>query len=449
MKFDNSWYIMVRNSVLVRGGFMFSDFIKHYDNIRCILRDIFLYGCFSREDLENKSSVSSRKVSYEIRRIQQYIEKEFIRSDWEGRNKLLSLSYDSISNTQNFLVGTYQSKSFTKTDLILHFYLLMALKKINKPATFLEIEDFLIQEGLISYDNISSKTVQRKLNELTNSLEILKYEKKGRSKAYSINDDILKELTNDELRKLIFVVSLYKNILFPTISGYYCEETLKDYMSHERGINEEYDDCFQYKNLHFHPLIDEEILWKFMKAIKNRNLISHSTSKAGRRLKSREVIKPFKLRYDVNCGRFYLISFNENGRCISSRLDRVEEVTIHKEKYDPTELQERYIECMKHSWSSVPCNNVDGHDTLILKVIIDESKEKYILEKIKNELGECTIDNVANEEYLIQKKVNDCSEMVPWLRSFSGNIKVISPKWLDKRLKDDWKEMLNNYGVIS
>ena len=430
-------------------GNMFSDFIKHYDNIRCILRDIFLYGCFSREELENKSLVSSRKVSYEIRRIQQYIENEFIKSDWEGRNKLLSLSYDSISNTKNFLVGTYQSKSFTKMDLILHYYLFMALSSVDKPMTFLEIEEFLIENGLISYDNISSKTVQRKLNELTNSLEILKYEKKGRSKVYSISEDILRKLDNDELKKLFFVLSLYKNILFPTISGYYCEETLNDYMIHERGINENYHDCFQYKNLHFHPLIDEEILWKFMKAINGRNLISHSTSKAGRRRKSREVIKPFKLRYDVNCGRFYLMSFNENGRCISSRLDRVDEVTIHKETYDPKELEQKYNECMKYSWSSVPCNKIDGQDILMIKVIIDEAKEKYILEKIKSELGEFAIDNVDKGEYLIEKKVNDCWEMIPWLRSYSGHIKVISPKWLDKRLKDDWKEMLNNYGIIS
>ncbi len=428
---------------------MFSDFIKHYDNIRCILRDIFLYGCFSREDLENKSLVSSRKVSYEIRRIQQYIENEFIKSDWEGRNKLLSLSYDSISNTQNFLVSTYKSKSFTKTDLVLHFYLLMVLNKVDKPMTFLEIEEFLIEEGLISYDNISSKTVQRKINELTNSLEILKYEKKGRSKAYSISEDILQELDNDEVKKLFSLVSLYKNVLFPTISGYYCEETLKDYMVYERGINEDYNDCFQYKNLHFHPLIDEEILWKFMKAINSRNLISHNTSKAGRRIKSREVINPFKLRYDVNCGRFYLMSFNENGRCVSSRLDRVEEVTTHNETYDPKEFEQKYNDSMKYSWSSVPCNNIDGYDILRIKVIIDEANQKYILEKIKSELGECTIDKIDKGEYFIEKLVNDCWEMIPWLRSYCGYIKIISPKWLDQRLKDDWKEMLNNYGVIS
>lgn len=92
---------------------MFDDFIKHYNIIRSILRDVFLYGCFSREGLGEKRKLSSRKVSYEIRRIQQYVESEFIKTDRDGRNKLLSLTYDSIRNTGNFLVKTYMTKSFT------------------------------------------------------------------------------------------------------------------------------------------------------------------------------------------------------------------------------------------------------------------------------------------------------------------------------------------------
>lgn len=46
---------------------MYSEFIKHYNIIRDILRDSFLYGCYSRDELESMRNVSSRKVSYEIR----------------------------------------------------------------------------------------------------------------------------------------------------------------------------------------------------------------------------------------------------------------------------------------------------------------------------------------------------------------------------------------------
>lgn len=80
---------------------MFNDFIKHYNIIRSILRDVFLYGCFSREDLGEKRKLSSRKISYEIRRIQQYIETEFIKTDRDGRNKLLALELYKLQGQHN------------------------------------------------------------------------------------------------------------------------------------------------------------------------------------------------------------------------------------------------------------------------------------------------------------------------------------------------------------
>ncbi|OOM05891.1 hypothetical protein [Clostridium saccharobutylicum] len=134
--------------------YIFPDFIKHYDLIRSILRDVFLYGCFTKDDLENKNYGSSRKVSYEMRRIKQYIEKDFVKIDKDGKNKLLSLSYDDISNTKNFLVNTYLSKSFTKADIILYYYLLLILNYKNKPMTFSDIENDLVSKELIDYENI-------------------------------------------------------------------------------------------------------------------------------------------------------------------------------------------------------------------------------------------------------------------------------------------------------
>ena len=119
---------------------MFSDFIKHYSIIRNILRDVFLYGCFSRDGLEDKRNVSSRKISYELRRIQQYVEQEFIKFDKDGRYKLLSLTYDYIRNTENFLVKTYMTKSFTRLDVLLFFNLLMAVYYYDRPCSFKDIE---------------------------------------------------------------------------------------------------------------------------------------------------------------------------------------------------------------------------------------------------------------------------------------------------------------------
>ncbi|MDP4178589.1 MAG: WYL domain-containing protein, partial [Bacillota bacterium] len=355
---------------------MFSDFIKHYNIIRSILRDVFLYGCFSREGLEGKRKLSSRKVSYEIRRIQQYVEAEFIRTDMDGRNKLLALTYDSIRNTENFLVKTYMTKSFTKSDLILYFSLLMFLNTKDKSCCFREIEEGLIAQGAISYDNISSKTVERKLDEMCSNLGILQCETIKRAKYYTIADDIFKELDNKEIEELITAAALFKNITFPVTAGYYCEQSLKDYAEYERNISIETKDYFQYNNLHFHPVIEEHILWEIIKAIHKRKYIKlkYNLSRAVCNETSQQMLRPYKVRYDISCGRFYLVSFAEDSRCVVSRLDRIEDIEVCKETYNADKLEELYEKNFNYSWSSVNLSMGKKIEKIKLEIIIEEPK---------------------------------------------------------------------------
>ena len=386
-----------------------------------------------------------------MRRIRQYIENDFIKIDRDGKNKLLSLSYDDISNTKNFLVNTYLSKSFTKADITLYYYLLLILNYKQEPMTFSEIENELAHKGLINYEEISSKTIERKLNEMANSMEIVSVKKRGRVKEYSICEDILKELNNEEVEKLYYIVDLYKNIIFPNISGHYFYDTLKDYMEFERNIIIENKDCFQYKNLHFHPIIEEELVLKIMRAIENRNEIIIRTNPKARSITryDNEVIKPFKLRYDIECGRFYVFSFTNNGRCVSARLDRKDDLEVLKTKFNYEKYREKYKFAMEKSFSSVPRNNDNDYEEAEFKVEINSLTEYYIVEKIKGELGECIFEKISNSEYLLKKQVNDSWEMIPWIRKYGGFLKVVSPEWLGKKIEKDWEEMLDNYGIIS
>jgi predicted DNA-binding transcriptional regulator YafY len=429
---------------------MFSDFIKHYNIIRTILRDVFLYGCFSREDLEGKRKLSSRKISYELRRIQQYVEAEFIRTDRDGKNKLLALTYDSIRNTENFLVKTYMTKSFTTADLVLYFNLLMIINAEDKPCCFRDIEEHLIGEGLISYDNISSKTVERKLEEMCSSLGILNCENMKRTKYYTIAEDILRDLDNNEIEELITAVALYKNILFPVTAGYYCEWSLKDYAKYERSLDLEIKDDFQYKNLHFHPVIEEQVLWELIKAIHEKRYVSldYNLPNSKRKRNAKEPLTPYKIRYDISCGRFYLVSYAKDNRCVISRLDRIESITVSKDTYEDVNFKEIYERDFEHSWSSVPLGTGNKPEKIKLEIVIDEPKENYIVEKIKSEVQNFTIEKIKDGYYHLDMAVNDSIEMVPWIRSYTGYIKVIQGRALIKKLDEDWKEMLENYGTI-
>ncbi len=429
---------------------MFNEFIKHYNIIRDILRDCFLYGFFSRDGLENKRNVSSRKVSYEIRRIQQYVESEYIRFDKDGRYKLMSLSYDFMRHPDNFLVSTYMTKSFTRTDLLTYFLTLLYVQSENKPCSLKCIEEGLNAEGLVSFDKISSKTIQRKLTEMCESIGVLSCETIKRTKYYSISNDILRMLNIDELKELVTAINLYKNIVFPVTAGYFCEQTLKDYMRYERKKEYEFINVFNYRNVHFHPAIEEQVLWEIIKAIHQRRKIRityHSPKNIGNS-NNRKILSPYKIRYDVRHGRFYLISFNTHSRCIVSRLDRLEDVELLDEQFNREDFDGEYRSHMLYSWSSASLNPANKPETVKLEVIVDEPSENYILEKIKNEAPLGKLEKIEAGRYHFTLQVNDSYEIIPWIRSYAGYVKVLESKELAEKLLNDWKETLANYGIV-
>lgn len=428
---------------------MFNDFIKHYNIIRDILRDCFLYGCFSLNDLENKRNISSRKVSYEIRRIQQYVEQEYIRLDKDGRYKLLSLTYDFLRDTDNFLIATYQTKSFTRTDLDTYYLILMYLHTQDKPGSAKTIEDALVREGLISADTVSSKTLARKLAEMDQKTGVLACDRSKRTKQYTVAPDILEQLSCSRVNELYRAVSLYKNILFPATIGYFCEQTLQDYVTYERKVNLQDGHFFNYRFVHFHPVIEEHILWEILKAIHQRTKIKvyYRTPKSGGR-NSYKILNPYKIRYDTRHGRFYLISFNSHGKCLLSRLDRIESIEDQQEKFRREDYDLKYTECMSCSWSSVALADGQEPEHIKLEILIDESTEGYLIGKIQNEAPGGVMEKIREGCYHYSLRVSDSGEMVPWIRSYAGNIRVLEHAELAEKLAADWKETLMAYGVV-
>ncbi len=429
---------------------MFNDFIKHYNIIRGILRDCFLYGCFSRDGLESKRNVSSRKVSYEMRRIQQYVEEKYIKVDKDGRYKLLSLTYDFMRHSDNFLVNTYMTKSFTRTDLLTYFFILLYLQTQNSPCPLSTIEDGLAQGGHLSFDRISSKTIERKLSEMCGSFGILTSEVVKRTKFYSVAPDILKTLDNNELRELHTAICLFKNIVCPIVAGYFCEQTLKDYMHFERNISGNDIDYFNYRHVHFHPVIEEQVLWEILKAVHQGRKIklNYHSPKSQIKDSSSKFLSPYKIRYDVRHGRFYLISFSNNGKCIVSRLDRIESVEILDEVFQRSTLDEAYQKQMCCSWSSVSLDEAKVPENVKLEVIIDEQTESYIIDKIMNEVPDGTLEKIENGCYHISFQINDSGEIIPWIRGYAGYVRVLESSQLAERLLKDWKEMLISYGIV-
>lgn len=75
--------------------------------------------------------------------------------------------------------------------------------------------------------------------------------------------------------------------------------------------------------------------------------------------------------------------------------------------------------------------------------------EEYILKRLEREKRNGTIQKLANGDYKFRAEVYDASEMVPWIKTFTGRIVEIkcSNERVEKQIKEDFEMMKRIYEV--
>jgi predicted DNA-binding transcriptional regulator YafY len=238
--------------------------------------------------------------------------------------------------------------------------------------------------------------------------------------------------------------------MFPVTAGYFCEQTLRDYLKYERGVNGRDVNYFNYRHVHYHPVIEEQVLWEIMNAMhqKRKIILNYHSPKDQTEQGTRKVLCPFRFRYDVRHGRIYLISFSNYGKCVVSRLDRIESVEVLDEVFNRADFDEAYQKQMCCSWSSVSLDMAKKPELVKLEITVEEPVESYILEKIISEVPNGTLEKIGSGCYHLSFQVNDSGELIPWIRGYAGYIRVLESSVLANRLLRDWKEMLAAYGIV-
>lgn len=168
--------------------------IRDYTDIRDILRDIYIFGCFSRDDYISKG-ISGRKYDNEQRRIASYLPSKFIKKKRDGKRVLPYCSYDMTETSENFIAETYRNKSFTILDVMSYFFILSVLEN-KQDITLSEILKIIPEENdkiIYTKDNL-----RKKLEELTEK-GLIKNIRKGRRVLYEITDDYFAAFEDSEL----------------------------------------------------------------------------------------------------------------------------------------------------------------------------------------------------------------------------------------------------------
>ena len=416
--------------------------IRDFENIRSILREIYIFGCFTRDDFIEKQGISGRKYDKEQQRINAYLPQKFIRKRRVNKKVLLYCSYNSMDSKGNYLADTYRNKSFTALD-VMSFFFIQQMLNATVEMTASQILDSLplVNERVV----FTKDNLRVKLDELVEK-GFITASKRGRTVIYRLSEDIWSVFEDDELIDRCTYLQFMKNVSPIEMPYYFVYDKLALYLQVERKIDVSEYEVFSFKHNHLFNSLDNDILLDILRAKKQCALLTVSfyTKQNDIRVIPGEVI------HDSVYGRQYLSCYNiDTEKETILRMDKIKRVSCGRrmnssEKKRSAEMTSR----LSKSWCISKTEH--GPEEIIIHFIFNEEKEPFVLSRIVNEGHGGVIRQIHKDIYEYRLQVEDPDEMIPWIRSFGERAKVISSgnSETKKKIADDWKKALAKYESI-
>ncbi len=417
--------------------------IRDYENIRHILRDIFIFGCFTRDDFIDMG-ISGRKYDNEQRRINAYLPEKFINKRRVNKKVLLYCTYNMADSSEIYLAETYRNKSFTMLDVMSYFFVLQILSR-NEDMTLAEILQFMPNnndEVVFTKDNLRAKLEELHENGL------IETHKEGRSVKYRLCSDIWADFEDEELLDIYLYLDFLKNVSPLEMPYYFLQRKLKLYLAAERLLDIDDVDEFQFKHNHLFNSLDNDVLLEILKAIYQKRLLR--IKREGRDGVIEFVTIPVKVIHDSTYGRQYFICYNEVQERVSViRIDKIIDAFVEGElSQKQVSISKGRCNSEKDCWCT---SGVDNELSVItIEFSFDENKEEYILNRIDREGHGGSVEKIAEGLYQYKVLLRDPNEMIPWIRSFGERAKVISSNkaGIEEKIAADWEKAVKKYEAI-
>jgi hypothetical protein len=399
----------------------FNELIKEFNTIRSYARDFYINGFKQREDFDEKSL---RSYDNERRRIESYLH-PYIQWEQTAQGKTIRLDLKQEQLNTNPFFKLWQTKSFTKNDIFLHFVLLDCLTRFDT-LSLSELTELIHQDYLSLFENapiLSEITVRNKLKEYC-QIGILHETEKDKRRSYQFVSPIkLNE-------KMIPVLHFYKEIFPGGVIGQFLLDQ----------IDTPSASPFLFKHHFIVHSLDELVVLKCLTAITEKrtlHIIKYNNKPVS--------FSPFSLYISTETGRQYLVGFIHKKLLTSIRIDTIKELSLGKEIKNYLELAERFSKLKNTSWNA--SFNRNSLKYLGVLLYIEEGKEEYLLTRINREKRMGTWRRIDESTVLFEIELLDLFAINPFLRTFMG--RIISIESTDEKWKHlfihDMKEMIALY----
>ena len=405
----------------------YSELIKDFARIRDYMREFYVYGFKSREEYDAKSA---RSYDNERRRIQSWLGEHLaFRQDASG--KAVFLSVDSRRIPANPHYKAIKAKSFTAKDITLHFYLLDILAD-GALHSYKDILDAITREYLSHFSGdfaLDESTVRKKLKEYQ-ELGLLQAEKQGREVFYRRAED------GPSLASWREALAFYSEADPLGVIGSF----LLDRLGQAPAL-------FRFKHHYILHALDSDILCQLLLAIDQQRAVELEVHSLRSGSTFSRTVCPLKIYVSAQTGRQYLLGYFFRARwMIFYRLDTIK-------KAAPGAVEPKYARYLtfahnfdRNLWgvSAGPEADLD-HIEMTLRI---GPGEEHIFQRLEREKRHGTVERLSKDTCRFSADVYDASEMLPWLRTFTGritNLRCIRP-FVVELFREDLARMEALYG---
>lgn len=380
----------------------YQELVKNFERIRDYMREFYVYGFKSRSEYHAKSA---RSYDNERRRIESWLgEYTCFRQDASG--KRVYLSVDSRRIPHNPLYKAFKAKSFTAKDITLHFYILDLLA--DGAMTASQLTDAIAGRCLTCSDGaweLDESTVRKKLKEYA-ALGLLASEKRGRVVEYRRTDD-----SNLRLDSWADALAFFSEEAPVGVIGSFLLDRLE--------VQNPLPLCFKHHYI-LHAL-DSEILFQLLDAIGQQRAVELTVRSLRNGNVAQRTACPLKLYSSTQTGRQYLLCYlYRTRRMMFYRLDAIKAVQTGSIEPHFDDFLDHQAQFDQHLWG-VSTGRGFHLDHIEMTVHVDDGEE-FIIQRLWRERRHGTVEFLDSHTYKFTADVYDATEMLPWLRTFTGRI---------------------------
>ncbi|MFD1175391.1 helix-turn-helix transcriptional regulator [Paenibacillus puldeungensis] len=416
-------------------------------------------GAYSRQQFAKRLGISVHTFDKTIRRLKDIVSAMYQQLPQEqGKEFMEAIRFNYYESTDPMLLFLFRAKSLKDSESHRISLLLAALNE--QSLTAMELMDMCCKSLPLDASLPDEKTIRSDLKYLE-SVGVIRKDSPTRPYRYRLENDLVQELTDEELYDLYDFVDVMANTQVPSVQGYLLRDGLKKHLQ-RRMPEEQAIEPFLYKYHYYSRILDEAHLFTLLDAIRGRRKLcflyfspksdksyaSQNTNPLFERETEGKAEKtlPLKVVYDHQYGRWYLLAHGREGirKYRMEGMTQIEDAETVPEAFfakKTAELDQK----MQYSWL------IDTGAPVKVRARFynpGRSEPNFIKERVLLQGQWGTIVSEDEESFVYEITVNGTTEIKPWLRSFGSSCEILEPHQFRREMIAEWKEIRSYYESV-